>query len=212
MRIRRQQYDRSYFESSLFRGMADSSRNQKRLAEVLRHRPGGQLLEIGCGTGEFLTLAARHFDVEGIDVTADALAHVPEPLRLKVRQADIQRTALPAARFDAVVAFNILEHLPMPQPAVDTIHHALSPGGVLVGSVPLNAGPVGTVHTAVTNVFDQTHCSTLPPAQWRAVFERGGFRDVQFFGELQVGPNRCWYIRSGSWRQVSLNLMFVCRA
>ena len=212
MRIRRQQYDRSYFESSLFRGTADSPRNRRRLAEVLRYKRAGRLLEIGCGTGEFLTLAARYFDVQGIDVAADALAHVPESLRPKVRQADVQRTPLPAAYFDAVVAFNILEHLPTPQPAVDNIQHALAPGGVLVGSVPLNAGPVGKVHTAITNVFDQTHCSTLLPKEWRAVFRRGGFRKVQFFGELQMGPTRCWYIRHDFWHRISPNLMFVCQA
>jgi SAM-dependent methyltransferase len=212
MPLRRQQYDSSYFKSNLFRGRADSPRNLKRLAEVLHYKASGRLLEIGCGTGEFLALAAGHFNVEGVDVAADALEHVPPSLRSQVRQADIQHTALPAGRFDVVVAFNTLEHLPEPQLGVDNIFRALAPGGVLVGSVPLNAGPVGTVHTAITNVFDQTHCSTLPPDQWREVFQRGGFRDVRFFGELQMGPNRCWYIRNATWRYVSPNLMFVGRA
>ena len=211
MTLLRRKYDRNYFESSLYRPRVRSQRNRRRLREVRRWIRGGRLLEIGCATGEFLALATNHFEVKGVDVSQHALDRVPSELETKVEQLDAEHSALPAGPFDAVVAFNVLEHMKAPQVAARKVHQVLRPGGVLVGSVPHNAGLVGRIYTLLSNLADATHQSTLSPRRWRKVFKSAGFAMVRFLGEVPFTPHFGWYIDGRYREQVSANLIFVCQ-
>ena len=42
---------------------------------IRRFRGSGKLLELGCAYGFFLMEAARHFEVAGIELAADAVGH-----------------------------------------------------------------------------------------------------------------------------------------
>ena len=207
----RSSYDRTYFNSVLYRTSASSSRNARRLRLILSRRPGGVLLEIGCGNGHLMQVARAHFEVEGLEVSEAATQGVEEELRQRMRIGDVQQVDLPESHYDVVAAFNVLEHLASPAVALARIGHALRPGGVLVGSVPMNHSLIGRAHTALTNIFDRTHCSTFTLAQWRRVFAGAGFTDQELFGEIQAGPNRAVYVRGPLWPHVSLNLMFVLK-
>jgi SAM-dependent methyltransferase len=118
---------------------------------------------------------------------------------------------LPQDTYHVVAAFNILEHLREPASVVQSIRQALTPDGCLAGSVPCNSGPVGRLYTRTTNFFDRTHCSTLEPEQWRALFQEAGFSTLRFFGEMPVGPRFSLHIRTHRWSHISPNMMFVCQ-
>jgi SAM-dependent methyltransferase len=206
----RRAYDRSYFDSALFRTTAASPRNHKRLQLVLAHRPGGgALLEIGCGKGHLMQVAGFHFEVEGLEVSEHATREIDPELRERISIGDVEHFDLPEDRFDVVVAFNVLEHLEAPAAVLTKIARALKPGGILVGSVPLNYSLVGRVHTALTCIFDRTHCSTLTLGQWRHAFNAAGFAGQDLFGEIQAGPNHAVYVRGPLWPYISPNLMFI---
>lgn len=204
-------YDQSYFQNSLRQSQPEAQRNRQRLRLVLEQHQQGRLLEIGPGTGGFLTLAARRFRVEGIEVSPHSLDHICPELRGCIRVGNIEDTLLATARYDVVAAFNVLEHLHQPACVAAKVRQALTKDGCLVGSVPCNAGIVGRVHTSIANFFDRTHCSTYEPEGWRAVFLDAGFTSIRFFGEVPFGPRYSLHIRSSIWRQVSPNLMFVCK-
>ena len=198
-------FDERYFRKALYREARNSQRNRRRLAEVLRLRPGGgRLLEIGCGEGGFLDLAAAHFDVRGIDASEYAVRAVRERYGLPAEAADIERVELPSAAFDLIAAFNVLEHLADPAAAAGNIFAALKPGGALIGSVPNNGGLVGRPAAFIGNRLDRTHRSALPPAAWRGIFASAGFAPIRFFGELNLGRNRSVYIRGGVWTQLAI--------
>jgi len=207
--MRRKAYDRSYFDSILFRTKAASQRNHQRLQLVLACRPSGALLEIGCGKGHLMQVAGFHYDVEGLEVSEHATRDMAADLRRRIRIGDVEQLSLPEDRYDVVIAFNVLEHLTSPATVLTRLALALKPDGVLVGSVPLNYSLVGRVHTALTNVFDRTHCSTLGLGEWRRAFDGSGFTRQDLFGEIQAGPNHALYVRGPLWPHISLNLMFV---
>jgi 2-polyprenyl-3-methyl-5-hydroxy-6-metoxy-1,4-benzoquinol methylase len=211
MGVRRKQYDRDYYETPAYREIPNSRRNRNRLQEILAYKQGGKLFEIGCGKGGFLKLAERTFDVEGMDISKHAIASIKLFLRKKVRRGNIEEENLASDHYDVIVVFNVLEHLRQPGKVIEKIYHGLTKGGIFIGSVPHNSGLIGRAHTALTNLFDRTHCSTYPPHHWRASFRETGFRKIHFFGEVMLGRNFSLYIRNKFWKYVSFNLMFLCK-
>lgn len=204
-------YDRRYFEGVLGCGAPNSPRNRKRLSLILSERQQGKLLEIGCGTGDFLRTAAPHFEITGIDISKYAVKSLANVPCVPIKQADIESQSLPQNVYAVVAIFNVLEHLSSPAPVVRKIYQALQPGGLLVGSVPHNRGLIGRVHTTLTNFLDRTHCSTYPPARWRQLFSSTGFTEIDFLGEVMCGKKHSWYLRGAGWQRVAFNLVFRCR-
>ena len=211
MTIRRTTYDKRYFESVFFRSRPNSPRNRNRLELILANKPKGKLLEVGPAKGEFLQLAASHFEVWGFEISSYAASRLPAPLRARAVVGDVEKSPLPDPPFDVIAAFNLLEHLHRPFPAIQKIFDALAPTGIFVGSVPCNGGLAGTVHSALTDLFDRTHVSNAKIGKWQEDFQRAGFQDVQLFGEVMIGPNHSKYIFARLWRYISFNMMFLCR-
>jgi SAM-dependent methyltransferase len=100
---------------------------------------GAAVLELGCGTGVPVTRElARHFAVTGVDLSARSIAlarrNVPTATFLHADMASVQ---LPAASFDAVVAFYSIIHVPRQEHPrlLRSIANWLRPGGLFVASM-----------------------------------------------------------------------------
>jgi SAM-dependent methyltransferase len=204
------QFARGYFDAAFRRKSPDSQRNRNRLREILVRVPRGRLLEVGCGTGEFLRLAAQHFDVEALDISEYAVARAQQVFPGRVRRADIEVEPLPSTAYAVVAAFNVLEHLRQPVHLIGRIYVSLVDGGVLAGSVPNRYGLVGGLATMLANAFDRTHISTYHTDRWQRLFEEAGFRRVDLFGEITFGANRSLHVKGRWWKHVSFNTMFIC--
>jgi 2-polyprenyl-3-methyl-5-hydroxy-6-metoxy-1,4-benzoquinol methylase len=210
MRLIQTDYNAGYHERFLYHETQNSPRNQARLKLIREFLPAGRLLEIGCGQCGFLALAEEYFSVEGMDLALPTIPALRDHFAQRLRAANIEQAQLPPAEYDVIAAFNILEHLHDPAAAAAKIHRALRPGGRLIGSVPFNSHLAGRLITRIGNFVDRTHVSTFPPHTWRHLFTQAGFQQVLFFGELNLGRNRCHYLRSQGWEHLALNLMFVC--
>lgn len=120
----------------------------------------GRLLEVGCGNGHFLRrLAELGFTVRGVEVGASLAAYC-EGLDVKVMPFEEMRVPPPAARFDYVVTFHILEHIVEPVAAVQKIAKMLKPGGVWFNYMPnvrawrRDAHGPGWIHFDATNAAE----------------------------------------------------------
>ena len=98
------------------------------------------ILDLGCGSGWLASALDRcGFRVTGGDRDETALQrarrHRPE---MEFVQLDVELPPHPALlrRFDAVVAIDLLDHLPRPGAAIATALAALKPGGLFIASVP----------------------------------------------------------------------------
>ena len=100
--------------------------------QALRAEFGGRLLDIGCGTGFIIDLAADVFDeVRGVDLTPAILARVQPRPNVQVKTADAARLPFEAGRFDVVSAYSFFHHLEALDPVLAEAHRVLRPGGCL---------------------------------------------------------------------------------
>lgn len=102
---------------------------------------GRRVLEIGVGSGVLVpTLTRRYPEYTGTDLTlASGLDKLVAPgCRATFRSADLLRDGdLPAAHFDAIVCFSVLEHIADSDAAARGLARVLAPGGVLVTGYPM---------------------------------------------------------------------------
>lgn len=94
-----------------------------------------QLLDLGCGRGEFLDAFARlGFDAMGVDREGSEKSDAGCPVRI----CNLETDALPIANASVDVIFNksVLEHVREITPLLRECERVLKPGGVMVSLVP----------------------------------------------------------------------------
>jgi SAM-dependent methyltransferase len=100
---------------------------------MARHLPierwGARLLDIGCGSGEFVRSARTWgWDAEGLDPDPNAAA-VGRAVGLTVTVGGLPKTDYPEAAFAAVTMSHSIEHLHDPIACLQEVHRILQPGG-----------------------------------------------------------------------------------
>jgi len=107
--------------------------NAKWRLNLIRHvKASGKLLEAGCARGDFLKVAAEHFDVRGVEPNPE-LAEAARRVA-PVHEDIIERT--PWSDFDVIASFHVIEHVDSPRSFIRAAADRLKPGGLLVLETP----------------------------------------------------------------------------
>ncbi len=139
---------------------------------------GGLLVDVGCGSGEFLNVMRQAgWQVLGVDLDARAADVAREQFGIEARVGPLERAGLAEGSVDVLTMRHVIEHLPNPEEALHVCLQTLKTGGRLIVLTP-NAESLGH------RFFRQNYISLDPPRHLylfslktlRAMVERAGFR------------------------------------
>lgn len=107
-------------------------RHLKPLEQLAGPPAGRPLLDVGCHTGVFVEIAARHgWDAWGVELSRWAVERA-QARGLRVAQGTLETADLPEAHFDVVTMWDVIEHLTDPRGALEQAYRLLKPGGLVV--------------------------------------------------------------------------------
>jgi SAM-dependent methyltransferase len=118
--------------------------------------PGENVLDVGCGIGEFKTFLP-HAEYVGLELSENACAAAAHRGRDVRNESVACHAAYAAGRYDTVVSFQVLEHVTDVRGFLDGCLACLKPGGRLIISVPSEDSFGAWMTNAQMN---------LPPHHW----------------------------------------------
>lgn len=197
-------YDRVYYRDAA--GVPLASRHLRRLAKKLEPWTDQRLLDVACGTGDWLVAAA-------------ALGAVPAGIDISQKALEVCRRALPDAQlrcgtaealpfgdheFDFISCLGALEHFLDPHAAIREMVRVAKPNAVFLLLVP-NSGFL----TRRLGLYSGTHQADVKEtvcslSEWRDLFESAGlvvlhrWRDLHVLSKSWIfrGPGHGWPLRA----------------
>ena len=120
----------------------------------------GDILEVGCGRGEFARWIAGNYPNSGVTAVdfSQAAITIAQQRTAQIRNTprfmvgDAQDLKLPDNTFDCVVSCECMEHVPNPQAMANEIYRVLKPGGrfCLTTENYLNGMLIAWLHSWIT--------------------------------------------------------------
>jgi SAM-dependent methyltransferase len=166
-------------------GYVDYDRDKAAMKPTFEHylriirgyrQPPGRLLDVGAATGYFTALANHDgWQASGIEPAAEAV-RIAAGKGLDVRQGILDETSYPPESFDVVTLWDVLEHIPDPNPVLSTVARILKPGGVAVFNTPDS----GSLWARLMGlrwhlIVPPEHVNLFTARSMRAALQRHGF-------------------------------------
>ena len=179
-------YDQAYEDLAFYQeyfAQARQSPGRRHIAWAWRHFfrmvPGhGRILDIGCATGTFMSAAReRGWEPAGVDVSPAATRVAAELTGGEVHVGTVEACRFADGTFDAVTAWEVLEHVPDPLGFVSEICRILKPGGSFALSTPNWRSPWERATTDV-NRRPPFHLTYWSPEPLVRLLTQRGFEQV----------------------------------
>ncbi|HSE32727.1 MAG TPA: class I SAM-dependent methyltransferase [Pyrinomonadaceae bacterium] len=203
-------YERDYFSGHHATGYDTYELDQqhheltaaRRLSLIKQYKSHGKLLDIGCGFGYFLNVAAREgFEVYGLDVSTHAVEICRSRFDGRVRQGLLKPDAFPPAMFDVVTMFDLFEHVYHPAAFLSIINDITTPDAIVIITTPNHRSLLSRIsgrnwvsYKLPEHVFYYTP-ETLrriikPHFEMETIQSAGQFCSLQFLAERLKTVNR----------------------
>jgi SAM-dependent methyltransferase len=105
--------------------------------DVLPHRTGGRLLDIGASSGGLVWHAAElGFDAAGLEPSPEVCERARRSYGVRMYEGTLAQQAFPDGSWDVITLHDVLEHVFEPVEELREIHRVLAPGGIVVIETP----------------------------------------------------------------------------
>jgi len=152
------------------------------LSIIMKHVPGGRLLEVGSGAGFFLDEARkRGYDVRGIELNPSQASFIRERFGIEVEESPLSPASFGGERFDVIYHCDVLSHFPDPVGELRKMRQRLGPGGIMVFETG-NIGEIERRHYSVFTTFQYPdHLFFFGSASIKRLLEMAGFEIVKIY-------------------------------
>lgn len=178
-------YDRSWLNEFVFFPSIRACQEEIARWQTGRGEKPYRLLDVGCGTGTMLSLAAADPFAErlvGLDYTKEMVRRASRKFaesdfsdKLQVINGDSERLPFRDAAFDVLTCCNSFHHYPRQQAAIQEFARVLRPGGMLVLIDGFRDNVIGWVLFDVIVTFVEKHVHHASWSEARALIEQAGF-------------------------------------
>lgn len=151
----------------------------------LAHQPGGRLLDVGCGSGDWLVqMRQLGWNAEGLDFDPAAV-ELARTRNLTVRLGPLEQQDYPSEAFDAVTLHHVIEHVPDPVATLRACHRVLRPRGRLILATP-NARSLShrVFRSDWRGLEPPRHLHIFTPESLRRALEQAGFRRMTLHPQI----------------------------
>jgi SAM-dependent methyltransferase len=179
----------------------------ERLVRFSAFKPGGSVLDAGCGPGLVTTgLLAAGYRVVGVDLSREMIDRARRRCAGWKDQSEFQQASVfdPAldclAPFDGALSRYVVHHVVDPLAFVARRAALLGPGGILVVCDHVTDPDPDRArhHEAIERARDRTHTSNLTSGQLVDLFCRAGLGEVQIAEEAFELDFDEWFDRGSS--------------
>lgn len=194
--------------------LEQAQRSPAKSFAALALRPGHRVLDVGCGTGDFLRLLAPLVspgDAIGIDVSERMVAEAcarsaaePGDANVAFQIGDVQALTFEAGSFDRVLATQVLLHVPEPAVALGEMTRVLARGGRLaITEIDWNSISIESTNRELARRFTALACDELRNGlivrRLPSMLRELGFRKIRVRPEVAVSwqPDAFhdWFLR-----------------
>jgi SAM-dependent methyltransferase len=150
---------------------------ERNLSDRIPLRPGGLLLDYGCGSGWFAAqMRDRGWYAVGMDFSPHAVEAARRNFGLTAIHGRLPHPAVPSGTADVVTLRAVLEHVHDPGKLLAAVSDVLRPGGWLFVSVPnLSGWGFRRFGRSWSQLDLPRHLLHFTPATLRSLVERHGF-------------------------------------
>ncbi len=164
------------FINKMYKKVRQITLKQKaRWVHANSHKKNVKLLEIGSGTGAFASeMKRRGWDVMGLEPDERARQNAMELYQLSLQPVENIYT-LPAASFDAIVLWHVMEHVHDLHDYMKMFRELLTPDGVLIIAVPNYTSTDAKIYKEYWAAYDvPRHLYHFSPAAMKKLVEKHG--------------------------------------
>jgi SAM-dependent methyltransferase len=147
---------------------------------LVRLKLGGSVLDLGCGSGGFLSVVkSPSWKLYGVEISESAAKVARERCGAEVFVGNIVDAPFPPASFDAITCFNVFEHVYEPREVLRKVAEWLKPGGVFYTMMP-------NIDSAAARIFRSywyalelpRHLFHFSPATLKRLAQASGLKEV----------------------------------
>jgi 2-polyprenyl-3-methyl-5-hydroxy-6-metoxy-1,4-benzoquinol methylase len=143
---------------------------------LLHYRRKGKLLDIGCATGDFLSTASKHYEVEGLELSGWS-SKIAKDRGFNIHRCLI-REVPKKEYYDIITLWGVIEHFEYPKQEVANMHALLKKNGLVI----LWTGDISSITAKLMgerwHYFHGQHIQLFTKRSLRKLFSVSGLEEV----------------------------------
>lgn len=163
-----------------YRGRVSSIISHKQTNETASFSEEYSLLDVGCGSGEFLDVMSVFSPIsclQGIELDSRLVAEAnTRSGKIEIFNASAELMPLDDLSINCITSFHNIEHLYSPDKFINECYRILKKDGILVLATPNLSGlPARVLKESWHAKSAPDHVSLKTPAEWNNMFKDSGF-------------------------------------